>query len=97
MSGYTILKIFCSFIVFLVLPSVGLPEEVNLKIDVHVLLISFVLNLNSGEFGLFLLASTLFVPFKYIAVSYVECSRIFSVCFYVGWHDACREKADRRN
>ena len=52
MSGYTILKIFCSFIVFLVLPSVGLPEEVNLKIDAHVLLISFVLNLNSGELNL---------------------------------------------
>ena len=97
MSGYTILKIFCSFVLLLILPSVGLSGEVNLKIDAHVLLISFVFNLNSGEFCLILLAITLFVPFEYIAVSYIECSRIFSVCFYVGWHDACREKADRRN
>lgn len=34
MSGYTILGLFCSFIVFLALPSVVLSVEVNLKISI---------------------------------------------------------------
>ena len=33
MSGYTILGLFCSLMVFLALPSVVLCGEVNLKID----------------------------------------------------------------
>ena len=91
MSGYTILRIFCSFMAFLVLLSGVFCEEVILKVDVQLLLISLLLKLNLAGFkknGFFLLD---------IAVSYFECSRILPVCFYVGWYNACRKKTDRGN
>lgn len=90
MSGYTILGLFCSFIVFLVLPSVVLCEEVSLKIDflTHVFIRPTIQpSLSTNESNIFF----------YISASNFKCTRIVPVYIYFGWYNACREETNRRN